>query len=126
MAAINFKPQFLDAGRGGEKRQTIRQRGKRNPPKIGDRLTLYTGMRSAQCVKIKDVTCTRVEPITIEPERRAVRMARGYGDHKAWIDLDSEEIAALAMADGFTDVDAFFAFFLNHYGRTMSGYLIGW
>lgn len=127
MPAYDFKPRFAAKVATGEKRQTIRAVGKRRPPRVGDPLMLYTGLRTDACRKLLDAVCTAVEPISIEPERRAVRMVRGYGENKWWADIDQEEIDVLAQADGFDDAEAFFAFFREQYGRsTLSGYLIRW
>lgn len=126
MPAINFHVQFADAVKHMEKRQTIRARGKRNPPRVGDPLFLYTGMRTAACRKLATAPCTAVEMITIDAERGEVTMPRSFGGHQAWTRLDADEVEQLARDDGFADVAAFFEWFRSNHGKTMSGYLIRW
>lgn len=126
MPAINFHAQFADAVKRGEKRQTIRARGKRNPPRVGDPLFLYTGMRTAACRKLATVACASVTPITIEADRRRVKMPREFGNSARWDELDAAEIEQLARDDGFADVAAFFEWFRANHGKTMSGFLIRW
>lgn len=128
MTAINFKQRFAHAVACGQKRQTIRARGKRRPPEVGEALQLYTGMRTMLCKKLvrPDPVCTSVEPITISTGLKQVRMIQAYGVNQAWLDLDLKEIEALATADGFNSVDEFFGFFEEAHGPTFSGYLIKW
>jgi hypothetical protein len=126
MPALNFKAQFADQVKNMEKRQTIRARGKRRPPRVGDPLMLYTGMRQAGCRKLLDAMCTDVVPISISIKSRAVQMARLIGAEPAWCSLFDDEIEELAKADGFASADAFFAFFAAQYGDTFSGYVIKW
>jgi hypothetical protein len=123
MPAINFHAQFADAVKSGEKRQTIRARGKRNPPRVGDPLFLYAGIGES---KLATSTCTAVELITIDAERGEVTMPRAFGGHQAWTRLEAEEVEQLARDDGFADAAAFFEWFRTNYGKTMSGYLIRW
>ena len=123
MPTINFHAQFADAVKSGEKRQTIRARGKRNPPRVGDLLFLYAGIGER---KLATAACTSVELITIDAERGEVTMPRSFGNHQAWTRLESDEVEQLARADGFADVAAFFEWFRTNHGKTMSGYLIRW
>lgn len=126
MPALNFKPRFYDAIKCLEKRQTIRKRGKRPPPKVGDPLFLYTGMRTMDCRKILDASCKSVEPISISIASQRVQMVLERFSSNVWETLDVEEVSALAKADGFENSEAFFAFFHDEYGSTFSGYLIKW
>ncbi len=126
MPALNFKAQFADQVRSGEKRQTIRARGKRRPPRVGEPLMLYTGMRQCGCRKLLDAVCTSVEPIGISIRTRYVQVSRTFGVEPRFVLLDDDEIEELAKADGFPDADAFFAWFADHHGDTFSGYLIKW
>lgn len=126
MPAYNFKAQFADQVKNLEKRQTIRARGKRRAPRVGEPLMLYTGMRQVGCHKLLDAVCTSVEPISISMKSRTVQMPRAMGGQPAWVPLLEEEIEALATADGFASVDAFFAWFAENHGDTFSGYVIKW
>jgi len=64
MPALNFKKQFIEKILSGEKKQTIRAMRKR-PFKVGDRLYLYTWMRTRWCRKLGEAVCTKVEHIKI-------------------------------------------------------------
>lgn len=128
MPALNFKAQFADQVRNGEKRQTIRARGKRRPPRVGEPLMLYTGMRQVGCRKLLDAVCTSVEPISMSLRGKGVvQMPRTAGiGEPLWAFLFDDEIEALARADGFPDAAAFFAWFRENHGDTFSGYVIKW
>ena len=66
MVALNFKPEFLQAIDCGYKTRTIRRIRKSGNPRKGDKLQLYSGMRTRQCDKIRDAICIRVRPVTID------------------------------------------------------------
>ena len=51
---VNFTV-FIDKILSGEKRQTIRKAGKKwDKVKVGDKLTLYTGLRTKKCRKLDE------------------------------------------------------------------------
>lgn len=116
MPAYNFKKQFAAAVGGGEKRQTIRAKRKRQT-RAGDSLYFYTGMRTKSCRKILEATCISVEDIVITDigmiliEGRPVATLRNI---------------KIAEADGFTNVTDFFGFFRDLYGLPFNGDLIKW
>lgn len=124
MVAFNFMERFASQIEAGDKMQTIRARGKRRPPKVGENLQLYTGLRTTAVRKLRwtDPVCTSVEDISISARTGVVSMIR---DNR-WQHLDADEIEALAKADGFACADDFFEFFLTQHGKTFSGYLIKW
>lgn len=126
MPALNFKAEFADQVRSLEKRQTIRARGKRRPPRVGEPLMLYTGMRQVGCHKLLDAVCTSVKPISMSIKSRIVTRPCQIAGLPTWVHLLEEEIEALATADGFASVDAFFAWFAENHGETFSGYVIQW
>lgn len=127
MPAYNFNPQFAGAIERREKRQTIRARGKRRPPRVGETLFLYTGMRTSACRRLLTTACTDVEPIQIDTRRREVSMPRPFGAGQAWTRLDDDEVERLARDDGFANADAFFAWFADKHGRNgFTGDLIRW
>ena len=115
MPAYNFKQQFAEAVEEGTKRQTIRPKRKR-PTKPGDRLYLYTGMRTKQCRKLGEATCTEVLDIEIQTSRVTVA-----GEALSWA-----QMKLLASLDGFSDQEAFFQFFEDAYGLPFQGELIRW
>src|SRR5688500_13197275 len=112
MAAYNFKKEFAPAVKSGKKRCTMRQRRKNGyVPKIGECLTLYTGMRSKGCEKLRTVTVKLVRPITIicdEDGRTRVSL-----DGR---DLMLHEVKDLAVQDGFSSIAEFRGFFRTQYG----------
>lgn len=126
MPAINFKAEFADQVKTMQKRQTIRMRGKRRPPHVGEPLMLYTGMQTQYCRKLIDAVCVSVDPISISIWSKTVQMPRQFGAETRWAFLDDQEIEALAKADGFPSAGAFFAWFAENHGDTFSGYLIKW
>ncbi|GBL46254.1 hypothetical protein SFMTTN_2067 [Sulfuriferula multivorans] len=127
MPALNFKAEFADAVKRLEKRQTIRARGKRKPPRVGDPLMLYTGMRQAGCRKLLDAVCIAIDGISISTRSKTVQMPYMLENGESmWALLPDHEIEALAKADGFASADAFFAWFGKTYGDSFSGYVIKW
>lgn len=126
MPALNFKAQFADQVKNGEKRQTIRARGKRRAPRVGEPLMLYTGMRTQYCRKLLDAVCVAVEPISLSVWSKTAQMPRNMGTEPVWTFLDDDEIEELAKGDGFASADALFAWFAENYGDTFSGYVIKW
>jgi len=126
MNEFNFSARFADTVARMEKRQTIRARGKRRPPRPGEPLQLYTGMRTVQCRKLAEVVCASVEPISISCLTRTVSMITGEGSLARWQSLDDDELDTLAKADGFSGSLEFFEWFHGNYGRSVSGYLIKW
>lgn len=101
MTAYSFQKRFAPKILDGSKPHTIRRRRKR-PAKPGDKLQLYTGMRTKQCQLIMRAVCTAVYPIEV---------IRGHGVILNGTLLSDEETIKLALADGFEDVWAFFDFF---------------
>lgn len=127
MRQYNFMPRFADAVQLGEKRQTIRKRGKLPPPRVGDTLRLYSGLRTQACRRLRHAICTDVQQITISCLLRQVHTPRLIAAGvMAWHRMEDEEVEALAMADGFSGAEEFFVWFQAQHGDTLSGYLIKW
>lgn len=115
MPAINFQKQFAIAVQNGEKRQTIRAHRKRQFV-VGDKLRLYTGMRTKQCHFLRESTAIAVHEILIEEDRV-------FLDNS---ELDNDSLEELASADGFESIDEFFDFFCSTYALPFEGQLIRW
>ena len=114
MPAYNFKMQFREPILSGRKRHTIRARRAR-PTKPGERIVLYTGMRTKSCQKIGESVCTRVEHIAISP-LGAIAIDGEL--------LDAIEVQQLAKADGF---DSFLSMMQFWEGRLpFEGEIIHW
>lgn len=126
MVAYNFQKQFAGDVESGKKTQTIRKAGKRNPPKVGDELQLYTGMRTKYCRLMCVGVCTSVEVIEIRSHFKHVMIGTPSGDSYQFNRLTDSTIKKLAKDDGFESVDAFFEFFKTSRGDYFSGHLVKW
>lgn len=126
MVAYSFHPRFVPLIESGRKRQTIRAHRKRHA-RPGERMQLYTGMRTRHCRKIiSDPLCVEVENIAID-----VPAAPGGGcqyrfdwwpDH-VWATVDG----LFAEQDGFAEPRDFHRFWLEHHGfDVFHGVLIRW
>lgn len=129
MVALSFKPEFVVAIDAGIKRRTIRRVRKAGNPKKGQVLQLYTGLRTKDCEKIRDVTCTRVRSVLID-HMGVTLDGRGLiaGHSPAFLGgPDPEEYDGdFAHADGFESFGDMVEFFEGHYGLPFEGQLIEW
>ncbi|MGE4293315.1 MAG: hypothetical protein AB7E32_14035 [Desulfovibrio sp.] len=120
MPAYNFQAKFAPLVESGEKRQTIRAIGKRRHARPGERVQLYTGMRTKACRKLvtPDPVCTKVLPIRMEKNQQG-----GLN-----VDLDGVAVNALrtAEADGFRTAHEMLEFFERTHGLPFEGVLIRW
>ncbi len=121
MPALNFKKRFAPDVEAGRKRQTIRKRRKR-PIKVGEKLYLYTGMRTQACRKLGEAVCKKVRHICI---------VEGLDPWTYKIIIDGREISAaeefrLARADGFEDSIGIIDFFRKEYGLPFEGHIYNW
>lgn len=91
MPILNFQSRFVPFIRNKKKYQTIRKNRKR-PFRVGDKLYLYTGLRTKYCQKIDEVICLHVFKITIK------KTGEVYVADKR---LDEWEKDILAFCDGF-------------------------
>ncbi len=121
MPAFNFKPQFADDVESGKKPQTIRAERKdgRVPCKVGDTITLYTGMRTKACRKLGVGKCTGVTPVSIHEYPAGTPQLFIAG---AMI-LNEDDFA---QADGFENSAEFYKFFEDTHGLPFRGWLIEW
>ncbi|MCT7971183.1 ASCH domain-containing protein [Laspinema olomoucense] len=115
MPAINFQQRFAKMVEKGIKRQTIRGYRKR-PFVVGDKLMLYTGMRTKLSHFLRESTAIGVQDIKIEENRVYVDGC----------ELDEENLLKLANDDGFESIDEFFDFFCSVHGLPFQGQLIRW
>ena len=116
MPAYNFKERFAAGVEHLTKCQTIRPKRKR-PTKIGDRLYLYTGMRTKQCRKLLETDCKAVKDIEIRQDQILIdRTMR----------IDSANADRFARADGFFDSRCLVAWFGSVYGFPFKGEVIYW
>ena len=115
MPALNFKAQFAPLVESGAKTQTVRRKRKR-PIKRGDRLYLYTGMRTKQCRKLREASCWGVFPISIYPSGET------FVSHRQ---LLGAELADFYKRDGFETHGAGIDWFRSD-GLPFHGELIVW
>jgi len=120
MALLNFKNQFAEAVKLGHKKQTIRAERKK-PFKVGERLYLYTGLRTKKTKKLGEAVVTDVTTIIIRPKK----LATYIGDMPCAI-TDTATLDAFAIRDGFKDYTEMADFFRNTYGLPFEGTVIKW
>lgn len=117
MALLGFKKRFAPLVEAGTKRQTIRAKRKDGKnPHPGERLYLYTGLRTKACRKLGEGICKSVEEITIESHEINVA--------GAW--LPHAPVEELAIRDGFDSFEQILAFFEKEHGLPFWGLLIEW
>lgn len=122
MPAYNFQTRFAPLVASGEKRQTIRATGKRRHAAVGDRIQLYTGMRTKSCRKLVDP-----DPVCTGTFEVFMTVARGCLD--VFLDgnrLDPPELDEMAQADGFDDASHMIGWFADTHGLPFVGVLITW
>jgi hypothetical protein len=123
MGAYNFKDRFRPLIESGGKTHTIRGK-RRHPDKPGNRLYLYTGLRTKRCRIIREVLCTQIEEIQIlEPPSPdgLVRVILGG------VELDESEKQSLARRDGFACFDEMVSFWRTPKNRIpFDGHVIHW
>lgn len=125
----NFNKRFAPDVESGKKRQTIRKKGKRRPPLVGEPLQLYTGMRTKYCRLLVRENCRAVSEIIILPDYRQI--STFSPEQNCYIMLgahDERRLNAFVMADGFKSANEFFEWFENQVGEDgiFVGHLIQW
>ncbi len=120
MPALNFQKQFAPLVESGAKCQTIRAYRKR-PFKVGDKLYLYTGMKTKSCRKLGEATCSEIRRFTIDGDLTSLRQT-------VEIEIDNLHADAfeVAKADGFKDEIEMASWFGAIYGLPFTGQLIKW
>jgi hypothetical protein len=129
MPLLGFQKQFAPMVENGlrlfpyasipVKRQTIRakRRDGRNP-KPGERLFIYTGLRTKKCLKLGEAICKSVDEIVVD--------WRGGGICVAGEWLSGGQIDQMAMADGFRDFNEMAKWFEKTHHEDFQGLLIKW
>lgn len=120
---VNFTV-FIDKILSGEKRQTIRRASpKWENVKVGDKLTLYTGLRTKQCRKLGEAVVESITPIVLVPMEEDCAVKTALGNFL----LRPFNLRILAFADGFDSTFDFWNFFTEHYGNeTINMNVIRW
>lgn len=117
MVAYNFQAQFAEDVRTGKKRQTIRApRKDGRHAKQGDKVQLYTGMRTKFCRKLREAVCHDACTIRIEADKIWTLNPQELHD-----DLDG-----FAQLDGFASWEEMRDWFDKTHGLPFTGVLIRW
>ena len=118
MVAYNFQKQFAPLVERGEKTQTIRALRKTRHARVGERVQLYTGMRTKACRKLvePDPVCVAVERVVID---QFVVLVDGRA-------LSKRAANDFAKADGFLDFPAMRDWFKRTHELPFEGVLIKW
>lgn len=117
MVAYNFKKEFAGDVESGAKTQTIREKKR---CKVGDKLQLYTGMRTKVCRKLKDAVCIGTADIKID---REVPWLLSNTSGEVHMSKDGKRFHEL---DGFKSIEAMVAFFEKNYKLPFEGFLTVW
>ncbi|MCJ2104738.1 hypothetical protein MKK70_04965 [Methylobacterium sp. E-041] len=123
MVAYSFKARFAAPILAGTKAQTIRaeRAGRSRHARPGERLQLYTGLRTRQCRHLGEAACLAVWPIELHLVVGLVFANDG------WIRTD-EDLDAFARQDGFRDWSDMLAFWKAEHPDAVvfTGILIRW
>lgn len=115
MPAYNFQRRFVFPILLGKKPHTIRRRRK-YATEPGDRIMMYTGLRTKKACKFGEAPCIKIEPIILYLRKHEVLVADERGVY-AW--MKDYVVEALARHDGFSNVESFFYFFEHTYRDEM-------
>lgn len=115
MPLLNFYKQFKDLVKYGLKTQTIRKK-RIHPIKIGDKLYLYSGLRTKDVERLGEAICIDINQIKID--YRIV-----FYDE---VDLRYRELEEFIKKDGLNEIEDFFLWFKSHYGNYFNGVVIKW
>jgi len=121
MPALNFQPRFVPLIVQGKKSSTIRAfRKDGRDSKPGDKLYLYTGMRTKHCKAIGTVYCR--ETTEIEIDEHGIRQY----SQAAGCFLKASPLLELLIAqrDGFSDFEEMRDWFKRQHGLPFRGLLI--
>lgn len=126
MPAINFKAQFADDVEWGHKRQTVRAHRKdgRDHAKVGDRLKLYTGMRTKSCRLLGTAKVTRIDTIWMDAVSMKLNGKHVFSTLHSRDDPPTDN--EFAQADGFDGFTQMANWFEDVHGLPFEGVVIHW
>ncbi|GAL87721.1 hypothetical protein MYP_4952 [Sporocytophaga myxococcoides] len=120
MTLINFaRSEFVKSVKDGSKNFTIRKMRK-HPFNKGEKLQLYTGLRTRHAIKLRDAICKNVWDLRIE-EHEGSFLFKLDGRR-----LSHERVEGIARKVGFSSVDLWIKYFKEKYKFPFEGQLIEW
>lgn len=125
MPALSFNARFASLVESGAKRQTIRA-PRRHPIVAGDRVYLYTGMRTKACRKLSEGLVESVELIRLDRRGSSVGAQHPNPMRGAGVWLTESALDRLARADGFAGRKELLDWFEATHGLPFNGSLIRW
>lgn len=130
MPSLSYKKQFVPLVESFEKLQTIRAM-RRRPFMSGDRLSHFSGLRTAARRRLFDATCTEADDIHIFQSGDIYIVSDGGQILKETIDTRSD-LYRFAWADGFRGatkamvISNFMSFFSETHRFSFKGQLMKW
>lgn len=126
MAILNFQKRFADKVRRGIKQQTIRA-FRKYPIEFGERLYLYTGLRTKLARKLRgEAWCIGTRFIEITEVGITIYYKNTRPDRMVARSRSLARLNRFAVADGFKDWAEMKAFWLETHGLPFEGTLIKW
>lgn len=110
MVAFNFSAKYAPQILSGEKYSTIRPTKR---CKAGDKLQLYTGMRTKRVKLLKVAECVLVEKIQI------------FKDRIEGVEMEEQELLEILGFPHY-NFEEFIRYFEKEYGLPCTGYLVIW
>lgn len=118
MVSFSFQPEFVSMIESGRKIQTIRKTRRCD---VGDKMHLYTGLRTKQCKLIAVKKAVAVENVIIEPRGIIV------GTPPCMMLLEPAYSDLFACADGFVNFQAMRRWFVDRYqSEVFHGFVHRW
>lgn len=118
MVSFSFQPEFAPLIESGQKIGTIRRTKRCNP---GDKMHLYTGLRTKSCKLIGVKRCLESTPVFLMPNSISI------GSAACVHSLKREDADLFAMRDGFLNYRAMHNWFVDqYYHEEFSGFLHRW
>jgi hypothetical protein len=122
MPILSFKKQFVPEILSKRKQQTIRA-FRKYPIKSGDKLFLYTALRTKYAKKIGEAICQQSS--VIEIKNNSVKIHVGT-DKLVSVTYQANLLNHFAKQDGFKDWTEMKTFWLTTHGLPFKGTLITW
>lgn len=123
MVAYSFRSRFVARIEDGSKRQTMRNERARHA-RVGEKVQLYTGMRTKSCRLIGIATCPAVLPVRMDFHALTVAFGPGLADTIA----SPAELEWFARRDGFDSWADLRTFWNGEHATVIhwSGVMIEW